>query len=396
MANSYSDLKFEIIEVGGNDGTWGPIVNTNVGTAIEQAIVGMATLETADFSSNVITLPFANTNAAQNFRAFCLNITATLTGAGTVNVPAIEKPYLVLNNSVGGFAVTVKVTGLTGVSIPNGKGCLVYNNGTDVKEAITHLTSLTLATALPILSGGTGATTASGARTNLSAAVLGANGDITSLTGLTTPLSVAQGGTGTTTPALVQGSNITITGSWPNQTIAAATAPGQVYPGAGIANSTGSAWGTSYTTSGSGTVVALATSPTLVTPVLGTPSSGTLSACTVDGTDGVGFRNIPINSQSTDYTLVLADAGKSIFHPSTDANSRTFTIPANGSVAYPLGTAISFLNMSANNLTIAINSDVMYLSGYGTTGSRTLAQYGAATAIKMTSTTWMISGSALT
>jgi hypothetical protein len=125
-------------------------------------------------------------------------------------------------------------------------------------------------------------------------------------------------------------------------------------------------------------------------------STGALTSCTVDGTNAVGFLTIPINSQSTNYTLVLADAGKSIFHPSTDANSRTFTIPANGSVAYPLGTAISFLNMSVNSLTIAITTDTMYLSSAGTTGSRTLAQYGSATAIKMTSTTWMIAGSGLT
>ena len=125
-------------------------------------------------------------------------------------------------------------------------------------------------------------------------------------------------------------------------------------------------------------------------------SNGALTSCTVDGTNAVGFLTIPINSQSTNYTLVLADAGKSIFHPSTDANSRTFTIPDNGSVAYPLGTAVSFLNMSTNSLTIAITTDTMYLSSAGTTGSRTLAQYGSATAIKMTSTTWMIAGSGLT
>jgi hypothetical protein len=125
-------------------------------------------------------------------------------------------------------------------------------------------------------------------------------------------------------------------------------------------------------------------------------SNGALTSCTVDGTNAVGFLTIPINSQSTNYTLTLTDAGKSIFHPSTDANSRTFTIPDNGSVAYPLGTAISFLNMSTNSLTIAITTDTMYLSSAGTTGSRTLAQYGSATAIKMTSTTWMIAGSGLT
>jgi len=138
------------------------------------------------------------------------------------------------------------------------------------------------------------------------------------------------------------------------------------------------------------------TSPTLTTPVLGTPSSGTLSSCTVDGTDAVGFRNIPINSQSTAYTTVLADSGKVIFHPSGDANTRTFTIDSNTNVPYALGTAITFINMTSNVVTIAITSDTMYLSSAGTTGSRSLAQYGSATAIKMTSTTWLISGSGLT
>ena len=175
MSNTFSALKFEIIEVGGNDGTWGPIANTNIGTAIEQAIVGMATLETGDFTTNVATLTLTNSNAAQDARAACLNITATLSAAGTVNVPAIEKPYIVINNSVGGYAVTIKVSGQTGVSIPNGKACIVYNNGTDVVAAITYLSSLTLGTDLALTEGGTGASTASGARTNLGATTLGAN-----------------------------------------------------------------------------------------------------------------------------------------------------------------------------------------------------------------------------
>jgi hypothetical protein len=129
---------------------------------------------------------------------------------------------------------------------------------------------------------------------------------------------------------------------------------------------------------------------------LGTPSSGTLSSCTVDGTDAVGFRNIPQNSQSAAYNLVLADSGKHIFHPVGDNNARTFTIPANSSVAYPIGTAITFINMAVANVTIAITTDTMYLSSAGTTGNRTLAQYGSATAIKITSTNWIISGSGLT
>lgn len=146
-------------------------------------------------------------------------------------------------------------------------------------------------------------------------------------------------------------------------------------------------------------VIAAATAGTdYVAPggALGTPSSGTLSNCTVDGTDAVGFRNAPVNSQSAAYTLVLADAGKVILHPSTDANARTFTIPANSSVAYAVGTVLTFVNMTSQVVTIAITTDTMYLAGTGTTGSRSLAQYGMATAVKLTSTTWLINGSGLT
>jgi hypothetical protein len=138
------------------------------------------------------------------------------------------------------------------------------------------------------------------------------------------------------------------------------------------------------------------TAPVLTAPVLGTPVSGTLSSCTVDGTDAVGFRNIPIKSNSAAYTTVLSDSGKVILHPSADANARTFTIDSNANVAYPLGTAITFINMTSQVVTIAITTDTMYLSSAGTTGSRSLAQYGSATAIKLTSTTWLISGSGLT
>lgn len=109
----------------------------------------------------------------------------------------------------------------------------------------------------------------------------------------------------------------------------------------------------------------------------------------------IGYLEVPQNSQSVAYSAVLTDSGKHIFHPSTDNNARTFTIPANSSVAYPIGTVLTFVNM-ANTVTIAITTDTMYLAGTGSTTSRTLAAYGIATAVKMTSTTWLISGSGLT
>jgi len=165
-----------------------------------------------------------------------------------------------------------------------------------------------------------------------------------------------------------------------------------------LLTSAGNAAPTWTSTTGSGNVV-LGTSPTLVTPLLGTPASGIASNMTVDGTDAVGFRNVPMNNspsgQSANYTTVLADSGKFIFHPSSDANARTFTIPANASVAYPIGTQLTFINMSAQSLTIAITTDTLYAAGSGSTAPKILNQYGVATATKMTATTWVISGAGL-
>jgi hypothetical protein len=191
MSSSFSNLKFELIGTGEQSGTWGATTNANLGTAIEQAIVGMATLTSSDFTANVATLTLSNTTAAQNARALCLVVSASsLSAAGTINVPAIQKPYLIINND--SYAVTVKVSGLTGVSVPAGKRTVVYNNGTDIGNQIDYLSTLALGTALPITSGGTGSTSTT--FVNLASNVTGT-------------LPVANGGTGATTlTGLVKGS----------------------------------------------------------------------------------------------------------------------------------------------------------------------------------------------
>ena len=290
----------------------------------------------------------------------------------------------------GAFGTTFTVTGTTSVTLPT--------SGTLATTANIN-TALPSATSSQIYVGTGTAGTAAAASTLPTAAVPAFTGDVTNTAGsLATTVSKIGGNAislaGALTHAGAFATTITATGTTSVTLPTSGTLA--VYPGSGIANSTGSAWGTSYTTTGSGTVVALATSPSFTTPVLGTPTSGNLSNCTADGTSSVGFLNIPQNSQSAAYTLVLADAGKHIFHPSTDANARTYTIPANSSVAYAIGTAITFINMTSQVVTIAITTDTMYLSSAGTTGSRSLAQYGSATAIKMTTTTWLISGSGLT
>lgn len=120
------------------------------------------------------------------------------------------------------------------------------------------------------------------------------------------------------------------------------------------------------------------------------PTDGPTSTLTA------GFRGVPQNSKSAAYTTVLADAGHHILHPTADANARTFTIDSNANVAYPIGTAITFVNQTSQVVTIAITTDTMTLAGTTTTGSRSLAQNGVATALKITATAWIISGTGLT
>lgn len=111
----------------------------------------------------------------------------------------------------------------------------------------------------------------------------------------------------------------------------------------------------------------------------------------------IGFRGIPQNAQTGNYTCVLADAGKHIYHAAGAGSGDTYTIPANGSVAYAIGTAITFINRdTTNSVSIAITTDTLTMAVTGSTGTRTLAPYGTATAIKITSTEWLISGSGLT
>ena len=156
MASTFSDLKIELIGTGEQVGTWGATTNTNLGTALEEAIVGTASVS---FSSADVTLTLTNTNGTQAARHLRLNLTGTSGGARNLILGSgcqIDKPYIIANGLAD--TVTVKNTTGTGVAVPAGKSMWVYNNGTNVVDAVTHLSSLTLGSALPAASGGTGLT----------------------------------------------------------------------------------------------------------------------------------------------------------------------------------------------------------------------------------------------
>ena len=137
MASSYTDLKVELIGTGEQSGSWGTTTNTNLGTALEEAIVGTVDVP---FSSGTITLTLSNSNATQSARHLRLNLTGTSGGAQNLVVPAIQKNYLVNNGTAD--TITVKTPSGSGIGVPSGKTMWVYNNGSNVVDAVTAVTSL--------------------------------------------------------------------------------------------------------------------------------------------------------------------------------------------------------------------------------------------------------------
>ncbi|WP_036022984.1 hypothetical protein [Bradyrhizobium yuanmingense] len=147
-------------------------------------------------------------------------------------------------------------------------------------------------------------------------------------------------------------------------------------------------------TNASGSATAAATSATnAANSATAAATSATSSAASAS--QAQSYSGIPQSIKTAAYTTLLADAQTQILHPASDNNARTFTIDSNANVAYPIGSAITFIN-EINTVTIAITSDTLVQAGSGLTGSRTLAANGMATAVKIAATKWMIAGAGLT
>jgi len=269
------------------------------------------------------------------------------------------------------YSTTVSATPTAG-NLTNGElamnitdGKLFYKDNNGVVQTIAYKNTplSTVTGTLPVANGGT-----NGTATPTSGAVAYGTG-------------TAYAFTSAGTAGQVLTSNGSSAPTW-------STPAGMTYPGAGIANSTGSAWGTSYTTTGSGTVVALATSPTFTTPVLGTPTSGNLTSCTADGTNAVGYRNVPQSgsAKTTSYSLVTGDVGEFIQVGSGGA----IVIPNS---TFAAGDVVSVFNNTSGSITITCNTTTAYISGTDATkASVSLATRGIATILFISGTVCVITG----
>jgi len=342
--STFSNLKFELIGTGDQSGTWGVTTNSNIGTAIEQAIVGLANPEYPSDAN--LTISLTNTVALQDARALVLNVTSavSLTVTRELVVPTIQKQYIVQNNTTGSQSITVKTSAGSGITVPNGRKAHLYVNGTDVIQMFDFVdinggaidgTSVGAATpstgAFTTLSA-SGTPTLSGL-TASTALALDASKNVVSVTNTGTGNNVLATSPTLVTPALGTPSALTLTNA-----TGLPVSTGISGLGSGVATflatpSSANLAAAVTDETGSGAVV-FATSPTLVTPALGTPTSATLTNATglpvSTGISGLGsgvatFRATPSSANLAAAVSDETGSGAVVF-----ATSPTLVTPALG------------------------------------------------------------------
>ena len=355
MASTYStNLKLELIGTGDQSGTWGATTNTNLGSLIEEAIAGYVTQAVTDGAATVLTIP---DGTSSNGRNYVIELTGTLSANRTVEVPAVDKPYIFFNNTSGGYSVTVKVSGQTGVTIANGKKAIVYTNSTDVIEVVNA----------PVSEAGT--------QTLTNKTINGSNNTVTNISltsGVTGTLPTANGGTNLTsftangavyassTSALTTGTLPTASGG---TALTSFTANGAMYASSTTALTTGTlpvaSGGTGITSFGTGVATALGQNVTGSGSIALSASptfTGTVSATaiTLAGSSSAASTKLPniletatISATAATGTINYDVATQSVLYYTSNASANwTLNIRASS------GTSLNTFMATGDTLTI--------------------------------------------
>jgi hypothetical protein len=335
MASTFSPiLRIELIGTGDQSGTWGDTTNINLGTLIEQAIAGTATI---DVSVGNVTLSNFN-GVTDQARCMALRVIGTPGTSRNVIAPAVSKFYIIANGSDA--AVVLKTSVSTGLTVPVGEVYLAYYDTTSNDFRLVGRASASTNTANTlVLRDGSG---------NFSAGVITA-------TGFTGPIGVG-------TPAAALFTTMSTSGNTIIGDASADTLTVNATPTFNVAIPVTSG-GTGVTTStGTGSVVR-ATSPTLVTPALGTPTSGNLSSCTdlpiIAGTTGtlsVARGGTGVTSSTGTGGVVLSDSPALTgvpTAPTAPAITNTTQIATTAFVQSVASTLGTMATQNANNVNIS-------------------------------------------
>lgn len=321
--------------------------------------------------------------------------TGVLTGTRNIIVPGSTDEYWVDNQTTGAFSLFVKtVAQVPGVEVLQNNRNILYCDGSNVVAA----ESATVSFPIPVAQGGTGAINAAAARTNLGSTAIG-DSLFTAATQAAAQTAIGISLTTTNTFTKAGGGNqaaivVSSTGpayAWQETDAAAdngwwdlgADAESLRFRAVNDANSLSTIFLQVERTGITIDNAILQATTLTFNGSVSTPNSSVRE---------VGYKGVPQNNQSGNYTAVLADADTELLHPSGAGAGDTFTIPSNAAVPYPIGTVLFFTNLDVNSLTITINTDTLVLAGNGDTSARSLVQYGTAYARKETSTLWLISG----
>lgn len=379
MASTYTvNSGIELITTGEQSGTWGDTTNVNL-QIIDRITNGVGAISLSGTTHTLTTTDGSLSDG--HYKVLVFGGTPSGTNTVTISPNDQDKLFFIKNNSGESVVLTQGSGG--NVTVADGKSAIVYADGAGAGAAVVDLTSTFVpAGALLAANNLSDLADAGTARTNLGVAigtnVLAYDSNLQSfVTAFTLPTV-----DGTSGQVLQTNGSGTISFGDKTSLSTPVSVVGNATAGAEIRLPEDTDNGTSY--------VAIKAPDAL-------DANRTLTVPNPGSNETLGFLNIPQNSQSAAYTLVLSDSGKHILHPSADTTARTFTIPANSSVAFPVGTAVTFINQNGGgDITIAITTDTLRLAGDGSTGSRTLTANGIATCVKVTSTEWIISGVNLT